>query len=196
MSDKGFYVANDIVKCEEAGITVFMPIPAFNPTKRVGVPEPEFGSERFIFDAVKDVYVCPVGKELGFWKCSFKGKPECGSRYRTVSCAYCTSRSRCTRNRRGRIMVRWEYQDAVDRLRARLMSSEGKEKVRLRRMLAEHPFGTMKRAFNQGYLLLKGQKSQRRSRIYYACLQYEVGLQYSWSWNINGLDEGVNRENR
>ena len=26
----------------------------------------------------------------------------------------------------------------------------------LRRMLAEHPFGTMKRAFNQGYLLLKG----------------------------------------
>jgi hypothetical protein len=53
-------------------------------------------------------------------------------------------------------MVRWEYQDAVDRLRARLESSDGKEKVRLRRMLVEHPFGTMKRAFNQGYLLLKG----------------------------------------
>jgi hypothetical protein len=28
--------------------------------------------------------------------------------------------------------------------------------VRLRRMLVEHPFGTIKRAFNQGYLLLKG----------------------------------------
>ncbi len=53
-------------------------------------------------------------------------------------------------------MVRWEYQDAVDRLRARLESSYGKEKLRLRRMLAEHPFGTMKREFNQGYLLLKG----------------------------------------
>ena len=53
-------------------------------------------------------------------------------------------------------MVRWEYQDAVDRLRARLVSSGGKKKVRLRRILAEHPFGTMKRAFNQGYLLLKG----------------------------------------
>jgi hypothetical protein len=53
-------------------------------------------------------------------------------------------------------MVRWTYQDAVDRLRARLMSSDGKKKLHLRRMLAEHPFGTMKRAFNQGYLLLKG----------------------------------------
>ena len=52
--------------------------------------------------------------------------------------------------------MRWEYQDAVDRLRAWLMSYDGKGKVRLRRMLAEHPFGTMKRAFNQGYLLLKG----------------------------------------
>jgi hypothetical protein len=144
LSDKGFYVANDLVECEEAGITVFMPIPAFNPTKSTGVPEPEFGSERFIFDRVKDVYVCPVGNELGFWKGSFKGKPECGRRYRTSSCACCAFRGRCTRNVRGRVMVRWEYQDAVDRLRARLESFDGKEKLRLRRMLVEHPFGTMK----------------------------------------------------
>jgi hypothetical protein len=26
----------------------------------------------------------------------------------------------------------------------------------LRRQIVEHPFGTMKRAFNQGYVLLKG----------------------------------------
>ncbi len=53
-------------------------------------------------------------------------------------------------------MFRSEYKDVVDRLRARLESSEGKEKLSLRRELAECPFGTMKRAFNQGYLLLKG----------------------------------------
>ena len=39
---------------------------------------------------------------------------------------------------------------------------EGKEKLRLRGMLAEHPFGTMKRAFNQGYLLLKGLRKVKR----------------------------------
>ena len=53
-------------------------------------------------------------------------------------------------------MFRGEYDGAVDRLRDRLFTSEGKEKCRLRRTLVEHPFGTMKRAFNQGYLLLKG----------------------------------------
>jgi hypothetical protein len=156
LSDKGFYVTNDLVECEEAGITVFMPILSFNPTKNTGVPEPEFGSERFVYDGVKDVYICPAGKELGFWKCSFKGKLESGRRYRTGACVSCSLRSRCTRNKLGRIMVRWVYQDAVDRLRARLESFDGKEKLHSRREIAEHPFGTMKRAFNQGYLLLKG----------------------------------------
>jgi hypothetical protein len=30
------------------------------------------------------------------------------------------------------------------------------EKLAMRKGIVEHPFGTMKRAFNQGYLLLKG----------------------------------------
>ena len=53
-------------------------------------------------------------------------------------------------------MVRSEYDGAVDNLRARLRLVKAKEKFRLRRMLVEHPFGTIKRAFNQGYVLLKG----------------------------------------
>src|SRR5208283_2769419 len=65
-------------------------------------------------------------------------------------------RSKCTRNKRGRTIVRSEYDSAVENLRVRLCTYEGKEKLRLRLMLVEHPFGTMKRAFNQGYVLLKG----------------------------------------
>jgi hypothetical protein len=53
-------------------------------------------------------------------------------------------------------MVRSKYDGAVDNLRVRLSTCEGKEMLRLRRMLVEHPYGTMKRAFNQGYVLLKG----------------------------------------
>ena len=53
-------------------------------------------------------------------------------------------------------MFRGEFDGAVDRLRARLKTPEGKEKCRLRRTIVEHPFGTIKRAFNQGYVLLRG----------------------------------------
>jgi len=69
VSDKGFYVEKDVFDCENNGVTVFMPIPAvLSPYKSVGVPEPEFYSDRFVYDSVKDVYVCPAGKELCFWK--------------------------------------------------------------------------------------------------------------------------------
>ena len=157
LSDKGFYVEKDVFDCEANGIRVFMPIPAaFNPYKSAGVPEPEFYLDRFVYDAAKDVYVCPVGNEMPFWKRSNRGKGFDGRLYRSMCCASCPARGKCTRNKRGRYMFRGEYDGAVDRLRARLETSEGKEKCRLRRTIVEHPFGTIKRAFNQGYLLLKG----------------------------------------
>jgi hypothetical protein len=157
LSDKGFYVEKDVFDCEANRIRVFMPIPAaYNPYKSFGFPEPGFYSDRFIYDAAKDVYVCPVGNEMPFWKRSNRGKGFDGRLYKSMCCVSCSVRGKCTRNRRGRYMFRGEYDGAVDRLRDRLVTSEGKEKCRLRRTLVEHPFGTMKRAFNQGYLLLKG----------------------------------------
>ena len=142
---------------EDNGLTVLMPIPAaFNPYKSVGVPEPEFYSDRFVYNAAKDVYVCPAGEDMPFWKRSNRGKGFEGRLYRSMCCASCLERGKCTRNKHGRYMFRGRYDGAVDRLRARLATSEGKEKCRLRRTIVEHPFGTIKRAFNQGYLLLKG----------------------------------------
>ena len=157
LSDKGFYVEKDVSDCEDNGIRVFMPIPAvFSPYKSVGVPAPEFYSVKFFYNASKDVYVCPVGVELPFWKLGGREGGLKGRLYRTAFCSCCSVRSKCTMNRRGRYMFRGEFDGAVDRLRARLETSEGKEKCRLRRTIVEHPFGTIKRAFNQGYLLLKG----------------------------------------
>jgi hypothetical protein len=67
------------------GLRVFMPIPAaLNPYKSVGVPEPEFYSDRFVYDSAKDVYVCPAGNEMPFWKRSNKGKGFDGRLYRSV----------------------------------------------------------------------------------------------------------------
>jgi transposase len=157
LSDKGFYVEKDVSDCEDNGIRVFMPIPAvFSPYKSLGVPAPEFYSDKFVYNATKDVYVCPVGVELPFWKLGGQDGGLKGRLYRTAFCSCCSVRSECHRNRRGRYMFRGEFDGAVDRLRARLETSEGKEKCRLRRSIVEHPFGNIKRAFNQGYLLLKG----------------------------------------
>jgi transposase len=174
LSDKGFYVEQDISDCEDNGITVFMPIPAvMSPYKSIGIPEPEFYSDKFAYDASKDVYVCPAGNEMPFWKRSNRGKGFDGRLYRSRLCDSCFVRGKCTRNKRGRYMFRGKYDGAVDRLRDRLAASEGKVKCRLRRTLAEHPFGTMKRAFNQGYLLLKGLRKVR-GEVGFTMLAYNM----------------------
>jgi transposase len=153
-ADKGFCTGIELKECEENGITAYVAIPRETmPNKALGVPEPEFYSQKFLYDPLRDVYVCPANQVMAFWKGRWKNR---GRLYRTGACAACPLRSRCTRNKLGRIIFRSEYQDIIDRLRARLKSGDGPEKLNRRKEIVEHPFGTMKRAFNQGYLLLKG----------------------------------------
>jgi transposase len=153
-ADKGFCTGSELKECEENGITAYVAIPKETmPNKKLGVPEPEFYSQKFVYDPLRDVYVCPANQVMGFWKGRWKNR---GRIYRTGACAACPLRSRCTRNKLGRIIFRSEYQDVIDRLRARLKSDEGSGKLNRRKEIVEHPFGTMKRAFNQAYLLLKG----------------------------------------
>ena len=153
-ADKGFCTGSELKECEENGITTYVAIPAETmPNKRLGVPEPEFYSQRFLYDPLTDVYVCPANQEMRFWKGRWKNR---GRLYRTEACSACPLRSRCTRNKLGRIIYRSEYQDVIDRLRARQREGEGLDKLNRRKEIVEHPFGTIKRAFNQAYLLLKG----------------------------------------
>ena len=153
-ADKGFCTGSELKKCEENGITAYVAIPEETmPNKKLGVPEPEFYSQRFTYDPLRDVYVCPANQVMGFWKGRWKNR---GRLYRTAACDGCPLRSRCTRNKLGRIIFRSETQDVIDRLRARLKTEEGSHKLNRRKEVVEHLFGTMKRAFNQAYLLLKG----------------------------------------
>jgi transposase len=156
-ADKGFYGGRELKDCEENGITPFVPIPEETmPYNRLGVPEPEFYTSKFAYDPIRDAYICPANQEMGFWKRSLKKNR--GRLYRTGACSTCPFRSRCTRNRLGRIIFRSEYQEVIGRLRARLKTDDGLEKLNKRKEIVEHPFGAMERAFNQGYLLLKGLK--------------------------------------
>jgi hypothetical protein len=49
---------------------------------------------------------------------------------------------------------RWEHAEVVEEMKLRMRLEPWK--LEARKTLVEHPFGTVKRAFNQGYLLLKG----------------------------------------
>ena len=51
-----------------------------------------------------------------------------------------------------------------------------------RKCIVEHPFGTMKRAFNQGYFAAEGiRQTCWRGRIHRAGLQHEKSFEHSWT---------------
>jgi transposase len=147
-TDMGYYDCDDVKQCEEEGITVYMQKPPLGEMKKKGM----FSKEDFSYKAEKDVYVCPAGQEL-----SNRGKGiEKGRQmkyYTTAACGSCVMKKQCTEGVQRRIK-RLVDEEVMERMAARVRA--GPDKLRIRRALVEHPFGTIKRAMGQGYFLMRG----------------------------------------
>jgi transposase len=160
LGDGGFYSGEDLKRCLDGGVTPYVPEPSTGArglVKKSGVPTPEFRRERFTYDKASDSYLCPAGKRLGFRYRIENAHGRAVGVYAADACHSCPFfLTSCTRNKDGRILWRWEHEEVVEELRSRMGSAEGRRKMGLRKQLCEHPFGTLKRWHNHGFLLLKG----------------------------------------
>jgi len=68
----------------------------------------------------------------------------------------CEIKSQCTRNQKGRRITRWVDEAILEQMSERVRASP--EKMKKRKELVEHPYGTMKRAMTSGYFLMRGIK--------------------------------------
>lgn len=173
-ADSGFHNAEEIKECIDSGITPYVPEPNQHGQRKIGVPAPDFYEDKFVYDNQRDLFVCPAGNEMGFWSW---GKDHSGKTIRIYTTPMCNSgcpfRAMCTNNKLGRHISRWVHESVLDEMKERLATSAGHAKVLLRKELSEHPFGTMKRAFNQGYLLLKGLRKVK-GEIGFTMLVYNI----------------------
>jgi hypothetical protein len=124
--------------------------------KMSGIPTPEFRRDRFTYDRATDSYLCPAGHRLEYHHRIENVHGRAVGVYKSDACRGCPFISSCTRNRYGRELWRWEHEDVVEDLRVKMGSDEGWRRMRLRKQLCEHSFGTVKRWHNHGYLLLRG----------------------------------------
>jgi transposase len=149
LADGGYFEGNALKECEAAGVTTYVPQPKSREAKRRGI----FERKQFRYDQERDLYVCPQGEELRF-RSMKNERNKLFKVYKTKACGACPLRAQCTTSKYGRKIDRWVDQGVIDRLQAR---NRGRpELLKQRKALAEHPFGTIKRAMNQGYFLLKG----------------------------------------
>jgi hypothetical protein len=136
VADRGYYSGEEIVACEQNGITVYLPKPMTSGLLAKG----RFGKQDFVYIVADDVYLCPAGEQLTYhYTNEEEGKTL--RRYWTTACQACALKSKCTTGKERRIS-RWEHEAVLEAVQARL--DRNPVKMRERRQTVEHPFGTIK----------------------------------------------------
>jgi transposase len=136
VADRGYFNGEEILACEEAGITVTLPKPLTSNNKAKG----RFVKQDFVYLAEEDVYRCPAGERL-VYRYANQENGLTLRRYWTTACQGCAIKHRCTTGKQRRI-TRWEHEHVLEAVQRRL--DEHPEKMRQRRETVEHPFGTIK----------------------------------------------------
>ncbi len=129
VADRGYFSSEEILACEEAGITVTLPKPQTSGSKAKG----RFGKPDFRYVADEDVYLCPAGERLVYHYTN-QEKGLTLRRYWTNACQTCAIRDRCTTGKERRI-TRWEHEHVLEAVQRRL--DEHPEKMRQRRETVE-----------------------------------------------------------
>ena len=183
LADKGYYQAKDLKKCAENGITVYL-------TKQVysnGTKDKAFYTDQFKYDQERRVYICPGGKELHYARDRKKEGKIIGYEYRNyAACKKCEFKDRCTKAKKGRTVCRHADQDFLDRID--LQTKRNMEKYKLRQMIVEHPFGTIKRGWG-AYFFLTKRKVSVSAEISLSFLAYNLKR----AINILGTEEILRR---
>jgi transposase len=149
VADTGYCTTAEVVQCQEQGITAYVPKADTSANTAQGL----FGKSRFTYDAPKDVYVCPAGAELTYRSSTFE-KGRAVRYYRASGCAACALKKQSTRNKANRTITREQDEAVMEAMAQRVKTHP--EKMKLRKQLCEHPFGTIKRFFGYTYFLMKG----------------------------------------
>src|ERR1700738_3984113 len=114
VADRGYYSGEEILACEQAGITVYLPKPMTSGINARG----RFGKQDFVYVAADDVYLCPAGEQLTYHYTNVEdGKTL--HRYWTTACQACVLKGKCTTGKERRIS-RWEHEAVLEAVQARL----------------------------------------------------------------------------
>ena len=153
VADRGYFNGEEILACDQVGITVTLPKPMTSGNRAKG----RFVKDDFRYLADDDVYVCPADERLKY-RCTNEEKGLKLRRYWTNACRTCAIKDRCTSGKERRI-TRWEHEPVLEAVQKRL--DENPQAMRQRRVTVEHPFGTIKARMGSTHFLMKRLKNVR-----------------------------------
>ena len=151
LTDKGYTTGVHIDTCSKNGITTYS-----SPKAHSSMNNGLYDMQIFDYNKEEDTYTCPAGKLMQSGGVIYRKRNHRVKRYTTKKCQDCELREQCTTNKRGRIIERSIYQEALEENEKRV--NENPEYYKLRQQITEHQFGTLKRQWNFSYTLMKGKE--------------------------------------
>jgi transposase len=176
--DAGFINQGTIRAMEARGIDLIGPMPD-HASQTVAALEkrgvaPEFFPQAFRYDAERNCYVCPAGRDLAF-ESQEKGEGSTRYRYRAklADCQSCPWKGQCCPQSRRRSLVRTEEPPEVRRHREKMASESAREIYKQRSQVAEFPNAWIKEKFGLRKFRLRGLMKVRIEALW-ACLTYNI----------------------
>jgi transposase len=152
VADKGYYNGEDIEKCEAKGTTCYIPKTKNGRT----APDEKYSHWNFKYDNERNCYICPEGEILHACQPRAQKNGKAVQAYMDGAvCHKCQYFKECTKDKRGRQVIRSPHQDVLDMIDARIKSGRGRQIYQERQKIIEHPFGTTKKVWGFGAFLCR-----------------------------------------
>jgi len=172
IADTGYGNLNQIKEIEETTGTICI-IPIQEPISK---EQDRSNGIEFIYDEQNDQYTCSNNKKLRLHQANNRYRDNVYNAYKCDDCVNCPLRNKCTKSKTGRIIIVNVNQKWINDYKQRLAMPENKEKIKRRKTIVEHPFGTIKLIMGKFCFLLR-----KKHKV-----QIEVDL-YSTVYNLKRL---------
>jgi transposase len=151
VADVGYSNGEHGALCERDGITAV--VPRAETVNTAG--EQYFSRNRFVYDGETDSWRCPAGETLTRRR---RSRANHNYQYWTEACSGCALKPQCTGGKL-RVIVRGFHEDDREAMHRRALADP--TWMKLRREIAEHPFGTIKWLLGFPRFLVRGLKKAR-----------------------------------
>jgi len=170
-ADKGYANITQIKEAENNSIDCIIPIQKSH-KKQADIKN----NINFKYDSEKDHYICGENKILVLINQGKKHRNRIYNVYQCKECNNCLEREKCTSSKKGRIIKRDTQTDWIQKYKEKISAEISIQKIKERKTIVEHPFGTIKRIMGKVPLLLTGKDK----------VQIEIDL-YSTVYNLKRM---------
>ena len=140
LADKGYDSGQQLERAEKRQYNVLV-----NQRKDMKREDSRFSKSNFIYDEERDVFICPLGKDLKFEQSRYrKDRDLFVMKYRCMSFRDCPMREICSKDKRGRSVEEYKHRKARIRHSKRLEYPANKEKLKQRMAIVEPVFARIK----------------------------------------------------